>query len=77
MIDNEEVIILPTKASVAAAAADDGIVRTGQRAKQTHCKRGHAFTADNLYKSKTNRRLCRQCMLMHQRKRQGVKETRV
>ena len=28
---------------------------------QTHCKRGHEFTPENLYADKTGRRICRAC----------------
>ena len=36
-------------------------------ASQTHCKRGHAFTADNLYADKPGRRRCRACCLLQKR----------
>ena len=44
---------------------------THRNARKTHCVQGHELTPDNLYKSKRNRRDCRQCQLDRVRERKG------
>lgn len=39
----------------------------GQR--QTHCKHGHAFTKENIYRTTKGHRRCRACMRIHDKKR--------
>ena len=41
-----------------------GIGITSQKAKQTHCKREHILSGDNLYITPDNRRQCKQCNLI-------------
>lgn len=43
--------------------------RDSARKAQTHCKRGHEFTAENTYLSTNGTRHCRECSRMHDRKR--------
>ena len=38
------------------------VLRDNLKAKQTHCKHGHAFTAENTYRKSNGTRACRQCM---------------
>lgn len=42
---------------------------TARRAAQTHCLRGHEFTAENTYRSTRGTRECRSCKLERMRKR--------
>lgn len=46
-----------------------GLGPTAQLARQTHCKRGHPLSGDNIYKSPSqpNYRKCRICMEMKHR----------
>lgn len=48
---------------------------SAQRARQTHCKRGHEFTEENTYRRKDHRngrRMCRQCGRDRQRQRHAA-----
>jgi predicted transposase YbfD/YdcC len=44
-------------------------VRRGRHnAEKTHCKHGHPFTEDNIYRRKSNgARMCRECRRIYQR----------
>lgn len=43
-----------------------GVGVAAKNAQKTHCKRGHEFTGNNLYRYK-GKRMCRQCRNLHQR----------
>lgn len=45
----------------------DGV--TARKARQTHCKNGHAFTPGNIYRRRNGSRLCRRCTLDYQKAR--------
>lgn len=53
----------------------ENVHRAGPRSLKTHCKYGHAFTEDNVYRipSDATRRYCREC----QRKRRRVYKARL
>ena len=44
-------------------------------AAKTHCKHGHAFTADNIVRSaaKPNKRVCKTCRREHERRRKAAR----
>ena len=43
-------------------------VRRAEKAAMTHCKRGHPFSAENVFfHKKTGKRACRECKRMHHR----------
>ena len=42
---------------------------SARRARQTHCKRGHAFTPANTYSTGDGRRYCRTCRSEYERTR--------
>lgn len=46
--------------------------RTNSRSLQTHCKRGHELSGDNLRFSSSGGRVCRACVQTLARKRRGV-----
>lgn len=50
---------IATERGIAAAAA--------KRKAQTHCKRGHEFTASNTHITRAGSRACRECMKLHKR----------
>lgn len=53
-----------------------GVGPCARKARQTHCKRGHALTADNLcrpQRSKPNSRMCKAC---HRQKVAGQRASR-
>lgn len=41
----------------------------GQRARQTHCLRGHPFSPENTYVDRQGRRVCRSCKAAYFRQR--------
>ena len=45
-----------------------GFGPTAQQARQTHCKRGHELTTENLYKTRRGYRVCRMCSIEAQRR---------
>lgn len=42
-----------------------------RNAQKTHCKKGHAYTADNTYRPKNGGRACRKCQSIWQREYQA------
>lgn len=46
-----------------------GTALSAQRARQTHCKRNHAFTASNTYRDSKGRRVCITCRRARDRAR--------
>jgi hypothetical protein len=49
-----------------------GVSVVAENARKTHCKRGHPFAGDNLYRFRTPwgwGRMCKTCNAMHKRKR--------
>lgn len=49
---------------------------TAQRARQTHCKRGHELTPDNLLKDKVGKRRCKLCRRIRQQHLRSLRPRR-
>lgn len=45
-----------------------GISPAAINARKTHCQRGHEFTAENTYVTRTGSRCCRRCQAIYQQK---------
>lgn len=64
-------------AHLEAVTSRENILRgesvSAQAARRTHCPRGHAYDAENTYRTKLGHRSCRACHRLDQRERQARK----
>lgn len=71
---NPDHLFLGTQADNVADMHAKGRDRNG-REDQTHCKRGHEFTPDNLWCPNGGKRKCKTCQTEQQRARRAAKLT--
>lgn len=55
--------------SVVSLCTECHSLRDSEKARQTHCIRGHLFDAENTYRKANGTRACRACRSLHDKKR--------